>query len=101
MMTTTCLHESTAPSITTINLLVAFEPGERSWKLGFTTGLGQRPRIRQVPAGAVDQVREEIARAKVRLKLPAETGVISCRVRLERLPCVPLTKRFVHASDYV
>jgi len=61
-----------------IHLLLAFELGERSWKLGFTTGLGQRPRIRQVPAGAVDQVLEEIARAKVRLKLPADTPVVSC-----------------------
>ena len=79
MTTMTRTSESIAlPPTTSINLLLAFELGERSWKLGFTTGLGQRPRIRQVPAGAVDQVREEIARAKVRLKLPAETAVISC-----------------------
>jgi len=71
MTTMTRTDESTAAA-PTINLLLAFELGERTWKLGFTTGLGQRPRIRQVPAGAVDQVREEIARAKVRLKLAAE-----------------------------
>lgn len=78
MMTTTCLHESTAPSVSTIKVLLAFELGERVWKLGFTTGLGQRPRIRQVPAGATDRVLEEIARARVRLKVPAEAVVISC-----------------------
>jgi transposase len=80
MMTTTRTHESTAtpPVAHSIHLLLAFELGERTWKLGFTTGLGQRPRIRAVPAGAVDQVREEIARAKARLKLLAETAVISC-----------------------
>ena len=79
MMTMTRPNECTAPTnLSSINLLLAFELGERSWKLGFTTGLGQRPRIRQVPAGAVEQVREEIARAKVRLKLPADTAVISC-----------------------
>jgi len=79
MTTMTRTSESIAlPPTTSINLLLAFELGERSWKLGFTTGLGQRPRIRQVPAGAVDQVREEIARAKGRLQLPAETAVISC-----------------------
>ena len=78
MMTTTCRHESTAPSTTTITLLLAFELGERRWKLGFTTGLGQRPRIRSVPAGAVDQVLEEIARAKRRLKVSEETAVMSC-----------------------
>jgi hypothetical protein len=33
---------------TTIKLLLAFELGERTWKLGFTTGFGQRPRVRQV-----------------------------------------------------
>ena len=77
MSTMTRRHECTAPT-PTIDLLLAFELGERTWKLGFTTGLAQRPRIRQVPAGAVDQVREEIARAKVRLKLPAEALVVSC-----------------------
>ncbi len=61
-----------------VSLLVAFELGERSWKLGFTTGLGQRPRVRQVGAGAVDRVREEIARAKRRLQLPADAPVVSC-----------------------
>ena len=78
MMTTTCTHESTAPTISSINLLLAFELGERTWKLGFTTGLGQRPRMRAVPAGAVDRVREEIARAKRRLRLAADTPVTSC-----------------------
>jgi transposase len=82
MMTTTRVHESTASAAittpTTITLLLAFELGERTWKLGFTTGLGQRPRLRSVPAGAVDRVIEEIARAKRRLKLPEATPVISC-----------------------
>jgi transposase len=59
-------------------LLLAFELGERAWKLGFTTGLGQRPRVRQIAAGAIDRVLEEIARAKRRLKLPADVPVISC-----------------------
>lgn len=80
MKTTTRVPESTAPAstATTIHLLLAFELGERRWKLGFTTGFGQRPRIRPVPAGAVDRVREEIACAKRRLKLPEDTPVISC-----------------------
>jgi transposase len=80
MKTTTHVLESTAPvpTTTTIQLLLAFELGERSWKLGFTTGLGPRPRIRQVPAGAVDRVHEEITRAKRRLQLPDDTPVVSC-----------------------
>ena len=51
---------------------------ERAWKIGFTTGMGQRPRIRQIAAGAVDRVLDEIARAKSRLKLATDTPVVTC-----------------------
>ena len=78
MMTTTCDHQSTATAPdATVRLLLAFELGERTWKLGFSTGLGQRPRVRQVPAGAVDRVLEEIGRAKNKFKLSADAPVIS------------------------
>ena len=78
-MTTTRTSESTSLALSLGPvLLLAFELGDRTWKLGFATGLGQRPRIRQVPAGAIDQVREEIIRAKRRLTLPADTPVVSC-----------------------
>jgi transposase len=79
--TTTRVTESSAPTInatTAINLLLAFELGERTWKLGFTTGFGQRPRLRQVPTGAVDRLLEDVARAKRRLRLADDTPVISC-----------------------
>ena len=47
MTTMTRTEESTAVATSvTPTLLLAFELGERSWKLGFTTGLGQRPRLR-------------------------------------------------------
>ena len=75
MTTMTRTEESTA---TTVSLLLAFELGERTWKLGFTVGMGQRPRIRQVPAGALDRVWMEIAEAKRRFHLAADTPVISC-----------------------
>jgi len=67
--------ESTVGSV---SLLMAFELGERWWKLGFTTGLGQRARTRRIAAGTVDVLRAEIARAKARFGLPPETEVISC-----------------------
>jgi hypothetical protein len=67
MITMTRENESTAP---TGCLLLAFELGQRSWKLGFTVGMGQRPRIRQIPAGAVGALVTEIVRAKRRLGLP-------------------------------
>ena len=67
--------ESTAP---TSCLLLAFELGERTWKLGFTIGIGQRPRIRSVPAGALDRVWAEISEAKRRFHVAADTPVMSC-----------------------
>jgi transposase len=79
MMTMTRTEESTAVATTVApTLLLAFELGERTWKLGFTTGLGQRPRIRQIPARATDRVLEEIARAQVRFKLPTHAPTMSC-----------------------
>ena len=79
MMTTTRTQESTAPvSLAPTVLLLAFELGERVWKLGFTTGFGQRPRLRQVPAGAMERVLDEIARAIRRLHVPDETPTVSC-----------------------
>src|SRR6266540_4680649 len=65
-------------SAATPSLLLAFELGERTWKLGFTVGMGQRPRVRQIPAGAVGLLAAEIAHAKRRFGLPAEVPVISC-----------------------
>jgi transposase len=40
--------------------------------------MGQRPRVRQIPAGAVGVIENEVARAKMRLGLPLEAAVISC-----------------------
>lgn len=59
-------------------LLVAFELGQRTWHVGFSAGMGQRSRVRQIPAGAIHLVATEIALAKARLALPAEAPVISC-----------------------
>ena len=75
METMTRAGERSAPPI---HLLLAFELGERWWKLGFAVGVGQRPRIRRIAAGAVQLLSEEIARAKTRLRVPADAPVISC-----------------------
>lgn len=75
MMTTTRLPESTAGATV---LLMAFELGQRAWKIGFTVGVGQRPRVRAIAGGAVALLPEEIARAKRRFGLSAEAPVISC-----------------------
>jgi transposase len=75
MMTMTRDRQSTSEGRC---LLVAFELSERSWKLGFTTGGGERPRFRQIAAGAVDELLKEVRRAKGRLGLPMDAPVISC-----------------------
>ena len=75
MRTMTREGESTAA---TACLLLAFELGQRSWKLGFSAGLGHRPRIRSIPAGGVGLLAKEIFLAQVRFGLPLETPVISC-----------------------
>jgi transposase len=58
-------------------LWLAFELGSTKWTLGFTTGLAQRPRIRTIPAGDLRALEGEIAAAKVRFSLAAETPVRS------------------------
>jgi len=75
MITMTRTSESKAP---TVQLLLAFELGQRSWKLGFTTGMGQPPRFRQIPARAHEALANEIALAKKRLRLPTDAPVLSC-----------------------
>jgi transposase len=57
---------------------MAFELSDKTWKLGFTTGPGQKPRERNVAARNQERVLEEIASAKRRLGLPETAPVVSC-----------------------
>lgn len=59
-------------------LLLALELSARTWKLGFTVGRGQRPRVRPLPAGALEQLATEIAAAKARWGLAPTAPVMSC-----------------------
>jgi transposase len=58
-------------------LYLALELGLKSWKLAFTTGLGQKPRFRTVPGGGGDRLLTEIERAKVRFGLAQGVRVVS------------------------
>lgn len=58
-------------------LYMAMELSAKKWKLGFTVGLGQKPRQRTVEAGDLGAVQDAIERARARFKLPDSTQVVS------------------------
>lgn len=73
MNTATRTHYSTK-----VVLHLAFELGDTHWKLGFTTGFGQKPRLRTIGAGDIAALEDEVALAKKRFKLKAKSRVVSC-----------------------
>ena len=70
--------QGTIPPTIVPTLYVAFELGGSSWKLAATTGPGQAPRLRTVPARALERTLSELARAKARLQLAPDAPVVSC-----------------------
>ena len=69
-----------AQSSTTVApvLYLALELSWNSWKLAFTTGLGQKARLRTIPARNTDLLLAEIRKAKARFGLPDDTPVLAC-----------------------
>jgi transposase len=59
-------------------LYLAFELSKKEWKIGFTIGMGQRPRMRKIDARDLEAVEWEIGQACHRFKLPETTPVLSC-----------------------
>jgi transposase len=59
-------------------LYLAFELSNRSWKLAFSTGHGQKARIRSIPARDLEVLDREIAAARRRFTLDASVPLISC-----------------------
>jgi len=57
---------------------MAFELGDTDWKIAFTIGLGQKPRLRSMPARDLPRLQEEIAKAKKRFQLSGDTPLRSC-----------------------
>src|SRR6266487_350432 len=76
-MTTAAAHNEQENTLEA-TLFVAFELSEKTWKLGFTSGHGQKPRERTVTARHQERVLDEIAQAKRRLGLPESAAVVSC-----------------------
>lgn len=59
-------------------LYLAFELANKEWKLGFTVGLGQKPRRRKIDAGHLVALQEEVRAAKKRFGLSEDAPVRSC-----------------------
>jgi len=59
-------------------LYVALELGKAKWRVGSSTGLGQKPRQVWVRGGHRDGLKQEIERAKKRFGLAAEAEVVCC-----------------------
>ncbi len=59
-------------------LFVAIEMSNSIWKLSFSTRLTDKPRLRDVAAGAFLFLLKEIKLAKKKLQLPEEAKVVSC-----------------------
>jgi transposase len=59
-------------------LFLAFELSQKQWKLGFTIGIAQRPRIRNIMARDLQALQHEIQTAKQRFGLPGDAPVMSC-----------------------
>jgi transposase len=59
-------------------LFLAFELGATKWELGFSTGLGQKPRRRSMDAANIDLLQQEIKGARKRFGLPEDAPVWSC-----------------------
>jgi transposase len=76
-MKTAATPMQTAPSTTPV-LCMAIESGASEWKLYFSTGLGQHPRERTIPAHRLDRLTTEVTRAKEHFRLPVDAQVSSC-----------------------
>jgi transposase len=60
------------------SLYMAIELSNTQWRLGFTIGLGQSPRLRKLDARDLNGLMEEIRLSKVRFDVPENVPVISC-----------------------
>jgi transposase len=76
-MKTETTHQTNDTTVSS-KLYLALELSHGEWKLGFTIGLGQAPRLRILKARNLDGLVREIELAKERFGLPKEAAVFSC-----------------------
>jgi transposase len=77
LMKTETTHPTNDTTVSS-KLYLALELSNAEWKLGFTIGLGQAPRLRILKARNLDGLEREIELAKERFGLPKEAAVFSC-----------------------
>ncbi len=75
-MAATHKHDCTVTKAPT--LYMALELSSGTWRLAFTVGLGQKPRLKTVGARSTFSLLWEIKAAKKRFGLPEDAPVISC-----------------------
>jgi transposase len=73
----TAIREEHATT-TTPRLHVAFELSWSQWKLAFTIGHGQSPRLRTLAARDLDGLLRELVKAKRKFGVPDDAAVVSC-----------------------
>ena len=74
----TATHDVNPTIPTTPVLYLSLELGQRTWKLAFTVGPGQKPRLRTIAARDTEALMAEIGAAKERFGLPENAPVASC-----------------------
>jgi transposase len=65
-------------SVSESTLYVAFELGQKEWKLAMTSGFGSAPWLRSVASGDWRGVERALTQGRVRFGLPAAAPVVSC-----------------------
>jgi transposase len=74
----TATHDVIPTISTTPVLYLSLELGQKNWKLAFTVGLGQKPRLRTIAARDTEALMAEIRAARKRFGLPENAAVASC-----------------------
>lgn len=74
----TATHSVDSTVVTAPVLYLSLELGWRTWKLAFTIGRGQKPRVRTITGRNTEAFLAEVKAAKKRFGLPEDTPVISC-----------------------
>ena len=91
----TATHNTNCTASNAPVLYMALDLGVSNWKLAFTVGLGQKPRLKTIAARSTLSLVLEIKAAKRRFGLPedAPEGVIGvghwCQIDLEFSPLRP------------